>query len=307
MKALRTWHPAMPVVVVTDVESAPLYRADYEGHEAVEVCGVTAPRLPVGRAAAEHVTSSAVMLRLCIPSALAGRWDYALYLDADVVTVAPLDVLLGLRPAWAAARPLRHPILRHRKWRCAAAPDAGPSRAPRLAGPAFNAGVVLFNVAACASLSLEQWACRAPGNDQAVLNAALDRRWDPIDREWNYPAPLSLDRIPEGVRLLHFQGAVKPWSLAAPQSWRNLWLHLQGGHHGPDAAPSECGLPSEGGVMQWCSAQGGRKALQVHSSPDRPLLAHAQDNTDEGSTLPPATPEKHSAGTGTGTSGLSVA
>ena len=204
--SLRRWHPSIDVAIITDSVST---------FQDVSCHLLPAPDYVCTRPAAAHVVAPACMWRLAAPRLLGG-WDFALYLDSDVVVAAPLDRLLSMRPRLLAARRLACPVMRSRKWRVR---DASGMR---LESRCFNAGVMLLNLEACRRLPLEELA-RGGSNDQSIFNAAAGESWEELGEEWNWTAPPERFYLPRGVCIVHFQGPRKPW--ACPQhAWRAWWL-----------------------------------------------------------------------------------
>ena len=208
LASLRRWHPSVNVALITDAAGAVTFQD-------ASCLLLPAPDYVCTRPVAGHVASPACMWRLAAPRLLEG-WDFALYLDADVVVAAPLGELLSMRPSVLAARRLACPVMRSRKWRVEASTNM------RLESRCFNAGVMLLNLEACRRLPLEDLARRG-GNDQSIFNAAAGEAWDELGERWNWPAPPDRFHLPSDVRIVHFQGPMKPWA-CTQHAWRRWWL-----------------------------------------------------------------------------------
>jgi lipopolysaccharide biosynthesis glycosyltransferase len=208
------------VVVTDDPEADALRPLRAEGCVLVPVDPEEVPALR--RPAAPHVASSTCMWRLALPRLLLPRWQWALYLDADVAAAKPLDELLARRPRLLAARPLETPAARGRAWRRSwrGALLSPPARLP---ARSFNAGVMMLNLQACLALGLEAAAGRCATNDQLLLNLLAADAWEELPLEDNWPAPPDDARLPQGVRLVHFQGPRKPWRPADGHAWEAWW------------------------------------------------------------------------------------
>jgi UDP-glucose:(glucosyl)LPS alpha-1,3-glucosyltransferase len=175
--------------------------------------------------------SLSIFLRLIIPSTLQGVTQKVLYLDADILCVGPLVELvdidisadIALVVPDAPATTLR---------RCAAL----QLKHPRY----FNSGVMLIHVENWITNRITEEAMQAlltlgkklRFSDQDALNIALDGRARFIEGKWNYIYDLihDLDRNITRMRtvddavLIHFAGAVKPWTDWSGHASRDLFV-----------------------------------------------------------------------------------
>ncbi len=163
--------------------------------------------------------SPAIFARLVIPDLLEDYTDRVLYLDADILCVAPISELISL--------PMDDVI-------AYVAPDAHATTVRRAAAlklsevKYFNSGMIYINIkpwisnniteAAIATLLAKNKDLRFP--DQDALNVALDGKAHYIAHRWNYLYGLigDLDHDKRNMRdigdavFIHFAGAVKPWA-----------------------------------------------------------------------------------------------
>ncbi|WP_317204894.1 glycosyltransferase family 8 protein [Janthinobacterium sp.] len=179
--------------------------------------------------------SLAIFTRLLIPTVLREQCARALYLDADILCVGPLDELIALDIEADIA---------------VVVPDAPVTTRRRVAALGlahaeyFNSGVMLINLqrwieAGITAQTLETLLhsdkeLRFP--DQDALNIVLNGRARYISPRWNYLYDLIHDlnvnktaMRPLGkAALVHFAGAVKPWTDWSGHDARHLFRrHLE--------------------------------------------------------------------------------
>lgn len=176
--------------------------------------------------------SLAIFTRLLIPTVLREQCARALYLDADILCVGPLDELIALDIGADIA---------------VVVPDAPVTTRRRVAALGlahaeyFNSGVMLINLerwieAGITAQTLETLLhsdkeLRFP--DQDALNIVLNGRARYISPRWNYLYDLIHDlnlnktaMRPLGkAALVHFAGAVKPWTDWSGHDARHLFRH----------------------------------------------------------------------------------
>lgn len=175
--------------------------------------------------------SLSIFLRLIIPSTLHGRVQKVLYLDADILCVGPLADLVDIDISADIALVV---------------PDAPGTTLRRCAAlhlkhpRYFNSGVMLIHVENWISNRITEEAMQAlltlgkklRFSDQDALNIALDGRARFIEGKWNYIYDLihDLDRNITRMRavddavLIHFAGAVKPWTDWSGHASRDLFV-----------------------------------------------------------------------------------
>lgn len=163
--------------------------------------------------------SLSIFSRLRIPAELRGQAARVLYLDADILCVGSLDEMMAMQPGAAIALVV---------------PDAPGTTARRVAALGlphaeyFNSGVMLIDVEQWLAEEIETHTLDAllAGRkdmrfpDQDALNIVLNGRARHISPRWNYLYDLIHDlnvnktaMRPVGkAALIHFAGAVKPWT-----------------------------------------------------------------------------------------------
>lgn len=159
--------------------------------------------------------NNATYSRLLVPELLTD-FDRILYLDCDLLIDANLRELFNrpLHGALAAAAPEKHlPLLGQNV-------TQGMIASHETSLPAFNAGVMLLNLAAMREARLlESSAGLIPElqgrlQSQAVLNYLLKGRWESLPVRWNRQHFLtdkfSLHRD-RSDSVWHFVGKIKPW------------------------------------------------------------------------------------------------
>ncbi|GAG40908.1 unnamed protein product, partial [marine sediment metagenome] len=233
---LRAWRDAR-----VDVE---VLRPDLSAVRALAV-----PRFP----------SPGVYLRLLAPELLPLGVERALYLDSDIVVLGDLgrlwDTDLGEHPL-AAIQDQSIPFLDSER----ALPDVDALRGllwsvrgvanweelgldPR--GPYLNSGVLLMDIdtwrregsAGRLLECLREQRAHAGMPDQYVLNVVFAGRWLPLDMRWNASPGLlahhaperspfdaeTLDRVRGGPWIIHYVGALKPWTWDGRVGWREAF------------------------------------------------------------------------------------
>lgn len=170
----------------------------------------------------DHV-SKATFFRLFVASLLPTSVSTALYLDSDLIIRHDIRDLLSL--------PLTAPL--------AAADHLSPPDELRLWGPKgggyFQAGVLLIDVEAWRLNEQERqfhdvlrtYRDRIRWWDQDVLNIAFADNWQRLDI-WNNVGFRAVAAIPEAdlrerARIVHFDGADKPWTVDKPRAFRDEW------------------------------------------------------------------------------------
>lgn len=146
---------------------------------------------------------------------LPGEFERVVYLDADTVTVGPLEELfsVSLRSDLLA---LPDPVFPDF---AARGPEFLEASGGEPASPYFNTGALVMDRSrwdGVASRALDVIdGGRLPFDfvDQDVLNVVMRGRWQELDPRWHRLVGPS-DPIPEGA-VLHFTGPVKPWAADA--------------------------------------------------------------------------------------------
>jgi lipopolysaccharide biosynthesis glycosyltransferase len=200
--------------------------------------------------------SAGVYLRLLTPELLPEDVERAIYLDSDVVVCADLARLwesdLGGRPL-GAIQDASIPFFDAER----ALPDLeavreilwsvrGVANWEELGldpcSPYLNSGVLLMDLAAWRREAsarrlldcLREQRAHAGMPDQYVLNVVFAGRWQALDLRWNAPPALFAHRAPGGSPfdaatlsraraepwIVHYVGALKPWSWDGHVAWR---------------------------------------------------------------------------------------
>jgi UDP-glucose:(glucosyl)LPS alpha-1,3-glucosyltransferase len=175
--------------------------------------------------------SLSIFLRLIIPSTLQGVVQKVLYLDADILCVGSLSELIDIDISADIALVVPDAPETTRR-RCAAL----QLKHPRY----FNSGVMLIHVENWINNRITEEAMQAlltlgkklRFSDQDALNIALDGRARFIEGKWNYIYDLihDLDRNITRMRaiddavLIHFAGAIKPWTDWSGHASRDLFV-----------------------------------------------------------------------------------
>jgi UDP-glucose:(glucosyl)LPS alpha-1,3-glucosyltransferase len=182
--------------------------------------------------------SPAIFSRLLIPTVLRDVTDRVLYLDADILCVGSIAELMDTDIADVVA---------------AVVPDAEATARRRCAALGldyphyFNSGVMYMNVGLWMANRITEQTVDAllkDGKDyrfpdQDALNVVLAGRARFIDKKWNCLYGLVGDlendrrelRLPGETALVHFAGAVKPWSNWTLHESRELFAR----HHAMSA------------------------------------------------------------------------
>ena len=189
-----------------------------------------------------HLTA-ATYARLAIAELAGDLAPRSLYLDADTLTVAPVDALLGTDLAGQCAGAVQDAKVGF------VSRPGGVTGWRRLGIPAatghFNAGVLLIDHAAWRAQRVSERALEllqtvpeeATFADQGALNAALAGSWLPLEGRWNVAIPRSSGIAAFGrvisrhavvaigaLGILHFTGLVKPWEPDyAPSPYRRMY------------------------------------------------------------------------------------
>lgn len=165
--------------------------------------------------------SMATLARLYMDLHVPAHIERLLYLDADVLAVAPLDELFTRDMQGKALAAVDDYIM--------AFPEKSGARQRKIGmregGRYFNAGVLLFDWSACRARGLfvrtretfEERSHLFQYNDQDVLNVTFDGDWLVLDLRFNTQTGL----LPFVSRpaILHFTGKRKPWQVTVP------WVH----------------------------------------------------------------------------------
>jgi len=238
--------PAPPTCVIVDCALEPTSRATLEAlfvRHRVKLEWLVADldslrRLPVD---AVHLGPEAYA-RLDVPAAVRDGAARTVYIDADTLTVGPIEPLAVTDLAGAtvgAVQDLRVQFVSDPDgvagWRRLGLPSAAPF---------FNTGVLVIDndrwiEDGCRDAVLDLISTHPEEvkfADQSPLNAVLARRWHPLPQRWNTmvaPAVSLRDSVSLGTELLrgrstgtilHYAGRVKPWHANyAPSTQR--WLY----------------------------------------------------------------------------------
>ncbi|CAK08928.1 MULTISPECIES: glycosyltransferase family 8 protein [Rhizobium] len=165
--------------------------------------------------------SGATLARLYMDLHIPDHVERLLYLDADVLAVAPVDDLFAMDLQDKALAAIDDYVM--------AFPEKAGARQRKIGmregGRYFNAGVLLFDWSACRSRGLfartreifEERSHLFENNDQDALNVTFDGDWLVLDPRWNTQTGL----LPFVGRpaIIHFTGRKKPWQATVP------WVH----------------------------------------------------------------------------------
>lgn len=168
---------------------------------------------------------SASYARLLLPDLLPER-ERVLYLDADLLVDADITPLFALEWKGSLAAAVQDPFFSRIDTQLPAeqvAPGTGD-------WPAFNAGVLLMNLAQwrierpVEALGARAGLVQGKFRDQAILNAALAGRWLRLARRWNRVLTLDPAHAWQRARpdsIWHFVAQRKPWHFP-PREARGL-------------------------------------------------------------------------------------
>jgi len=159
--------------------------------------------------------NNATYSRLLLPELLPDC-DRIIYLDCDVVVDADLRELIDLPLDGALAGA----VLGRNLPRLGQNITRGMISPARAALPAFNAGIMLIDLAAfrrekpLTGIGVLLPRLQGEVQSQAILNYILIERWKQLPFRWNRQSPLSLTfpcyrDYPESI--WHFNGKTKPW------------------------------------------------------------------------------------------------
>ncbi|RFB91861.1 galactosyltransferase [Rhizobium leguminosarum bv. trifolii] len=171
--------------------------------------------------------SGATLARLYMDLQIPENVERLLYLDADVLAVAPVDELFTMDLQGKALAAVDDYVM--------AFPEKAGARQRKIGmgegGRYFNAGVLLFDWSVCREKGLfartreifEERSHLFENNDQDALNVTFDGDWLVLDPRWNTQTGLLpfVDR----PAIFHFTGRKKPWQATVP------WVHRQMARH----------------------------------------------------------------------------
>lgn len=165
--------------------------------------------------------SGATLARLYMDLSVPADIERLLYLDADVLAVAPLDALFDMDLQGKRLAAVDDYLM--------AFPEKSARRNLKIGvaenGHYFNAGMLLFDWSRVRADALFEktravFAARShlfENNDQDVLNVIFDGDWLRLDPRWNTQTGI----VPFVGRpaIVHFTGKKKPWQPSVP------WVH----------------------------------------------------------------------------------
>ena len=176
-----------------------------------------------------------IFTRLWVADFFAEEVDRVLYLDSDLVIVESLD------PLWETP-------LRDRTIGAVSIPGSTRCRLfdiPEAAGY-FNSGVMLIDLGRWRKTRafdrlmafIQANHARLIDPDQDALNAVLHHERTPLDHIWNVITPFylphhdlllgpaELERVRRQARIIHFNGASKPWSYFCRHPRRDVYWRI---------------------------------------------------------------------------------
>lgn len=205
------YHPdANYYLLDTGVTEANLVRL----HEFTESLGIDFTIFPcdalVG-ARLPTVKSRAHYARWLIPELLADEIQRALYLDADMTVISPIDELYAIDLVGCAIAAIEDGNEEFSRRESAA-------HGLDLSDCYFNSGLMVMDLVQwrCGKIADEAFAYAAanhqkfPLNDQSSLNAILYKRNRKIDAIWNFFRPLEIEKYSGDPRILHYIFLQKP-------------------------------------------------------------------------------------------------
>lgn len=167
--------------------------------------------------------SAATLARLYLDLHIPHDIERLLYLDADVLAVAPVGELFTRDFQGKALAAVDDYVM--------AFPEKAGARQRKIGmregGRYFNAGVLLFDWSACRAKGLfartreifQERSHLFENNDQDALNVSFDGDWLALDPRWNTQTGL-LPFVGQPA-IVHFTGRKKPWQATVP------WVHRQ--------------------------------------------------------------------------------
>ncbi|NEJ73248.1 glycosyltransferase family 8 protein [Rhizobium phaseoli] len=167
--------------------------------------------------------SAATLARLYMDLHIPHDIERLLYLDADVLAVAPVGELFTRDFQGKALAAVDDYVM--------AFPEKAGARQRKIGmregGRYFNAGVLLFDWSACRAKGLfartreifQERSHLFENNDQDALNVSFDGDWLALDPRWNTQTGL-LPFVGQPA-IVHFTGRKKPWQATVP------WVHRQ--------------------------------------------------------------------------------
>ncbi len=183
--------------------------------------------------------SRATLARLYMDLTVPEDIDRLLYIDADAVAVAPLDMLFQVDLAGSALGAVDDYLM--------AFPEKIGRRQRRIGlkpgGRYFNAGVLLFDWRKSLENGLIKKARdtfeRQPelyeAHDQDVLNIAYEDNWQAVDARFN--AQTGILPFVGKPAIVHFTGRKKPWQAVVPWTHRRMKPFYREALAGTDWAP----------------------------------------------------------------------
>lgn len=249
--ALHLW-----LVVTADVSREDIAALTRQvGHRA-RLTFITAPatlvdHLPLSTHQHRRHVSRATYLRLHLPHLLPDSVERLLYLDADTLCLGNLSALHDMDLDEAVVAAARDPYL-PRLADMEGVPGIEGWRQVDPQGPSLTPAVMLVDCAAWRRERITEVAmtyCEDPTHacrymDQDALNLALQGRWARLWTTWCYSRTSRVESAwggtLDGISVLHFLGAEKPWMEDFPSGdRRDLFLR----HHRSARAAQQAHAP----------------------------------------------------------------